>query len=206
MHRLYKKPFGMSHDIALVKLSRPAEINRAVRLACLPDASVDLPIDDGSKTCWITGIFTINILGSNLWEFLFTATPVGNFGTIPFQCAIFIILVREMLFFIYSFGYTLFNFYQPQAGVPCLLEDLVPVNSCKLKYHQFPKSAVSKVIQGRSTTPCCAQVMMKVGQTRAKVTVEVHWYANMAVNGTWRVPQAGGTNVHSQGTLVCTPI
>ena len=84
MHRLYKKPFGMSHDIALVKLSRPAEINRAVRLACLPDASVDLPIDDGSKTCWITGIFTINILGSNLWEFLFTATPVGHFGTIPF--------------------------------------------------------------------------------------------------------------------------
>lgn len=58
MHRRYKKPFGMSHDIALLKLSAPAQLNRAVGLACLPDKSVDLPTDDDTKTCWITGILS----------------------------------------------------------------------------------------------------------------------------------------------------
>lgn len=55
MHESYKKPFGMSHDIALLKLSTPAQLDSRVALACLPDKSVDLPIDDISKKCWITG-------------------------------------------------------------------------------------------------------------------------------------------------------
>ena len=55
MHESYKKPFGMSHDIALLKLSTPAQLNNRVALACLPDKSVDLPIDDINKKCWITG-------------------------------------------------------------------------------------------------------------------------------------------------------
>lgn len=55
MHESYKRPFGMSHDIALLKLSTPAQLNKRVALACLPDKSVDLPIDDINKKCWITG-------------------------------------------------------------------------------------------------------------------------------------------------------
>lgn len=56
MHYSYKKPYGLSHDIALLKLSSPAQLNSVVGIACLPDTSVDLPIDDESKKCWITGI------------------------------------------------------------------------------------------------------------------------------------------------------
>ncbi|KAL9985912.1 hypothetical protein ACROYT_G008366 [Oculina patagonica] len=55
-HESYKKPFGVSHDIALVKLDKPAILNRYVGVACLPDGSTpSLPIDDLSKKCWITG-------------------------------------------------------------------------------------------------------------------------------------------------------
>ena len=56
MHEHYKKPFGMSNDIALLKLSTPAMLNKRVGLACLPDKSVDLPINDINKKCWITGM------------------------------------------------------------------------------------------------------------------------------------------------------
>lgn len=56
MHEHYKKPFGMSNDIALLKLSTPAKLNKRVSLACLPDKSVDLPINDINKKCWITGM------------------------------------------------------------------------------------------------------------------------------------------------------
>jgi len=57
MHELYKKPVGLSHDIALLKLRKPATLNRYVGLACLPDEKSlpNLPIDDLSKKCWITG-------------------------------------------------------------------------------------------------------------------------------------------------------
>jgi len=51
MHEHYKKPFGMSNDIALLKLSTPAKLNKCVGLACLPDKSVDLPINDINKKC-----------------------------------------------------------------------------------------------------------------------------------------------------------
>lgn len=55
MHEDYKKPFSMSNDIALLKLSTPAKLNKRVGLACLPDKSVELPINDINKRCWITG-------------------------------------------------------------------------------------------------------------------------------------------------------
>lgn len=54
VHESYLKP-SLSHDIALLKLSRPAQLNKLVGIACLPDKSVDLPIDDENKKCWITG-------------------------------------------------------------------------------------------------------------------------------------------------------
>ena len=56
IHEHCKKPFGMSNDIALLKLSTPAKLNKRVGLACLPDKSVDLPINDINKKCWITGM------------------------------------------------------------------------------------------------------------------------------------------------------
>ena len=52
-HHSYKRPYGLAHDIALIKLKRPAQINRAVNPACLPGSSG--AVSDG-KMCWVTGI------------------------------------------------------------------------------------------------------------------------------------------------------
>lgn len=51
-HHSYRKPYGMAHDIAMVKLSRPATLNKAVNIACLPGSGGD--VADG-KMCWVTG-------------------------------------------------------------------------------------------------------------------------------------------------------
>ena len=51
-HHSYKRPYGMAHDISLLKLRRPANLNRAVNLACLPGS--DGGVEDG-KMCWVTG-------------------------------------------------------------------------------------------------------------------------------------------------------
>ncbi|XP_022797695.1 anionic trypsin-like [Stylophora pistillata] len=52
LHPFYHKPIGMSHDIALLKLDRPAVLTRQVNLVCLPH-SIPAP-PEGTK-CWITG-------------------------------------------------------------------------------------------------------------------------------------------------------
>lgn len=52
-HHSYKRPYGLAHDIALIKLRRPAQINKAVKLACLPESRGT--VSDG-KMCWVTGI------------------------------------------------------------------------------------------------------------------------------------------------------
>ena len=51
-HHSYGKPYGMAHDIAMVKLSMPATLNEAVNIACLPSSRGD--VEDG-KMCWVTG-------------------------------------------------------------------------------------------------------------------------------------------------------
>lgn len=51
-HHSYKQPNGMAHDISMLKLRRPAQINRAVNLACLPGSNGE--VSDG-KMCWVTG-------------------------------------------------------------------------------------------------------------------------------------------------------
>ncbi|KAL9985794.1 hypothetical protein ACROYT_G008239 [Oculina patagonica] len=51
-HPSYHKPTTYSHDIALLKLEKPAQLNRHVNLVCLPQV-VPAPTD-GTK-CWITG-------------------------------------------------------------------------------------------------------------------------------------------------------
>jgi len=66
MHESYKRPYGLSNDIALLKLSKPAQINNYVGLACLPgDSTPSLPIDNMSKKCWITGWGTLSSGGSS---------------------------------------------------------------------------------------------------------------------------------------------
>lgn len=51
-HQSYKRPVNLAHDIAMLKLRKPAQINRAVNLACLPASSGQ--VADG-KMCWVTG-------------------------------------------------------------------------------------------------------------------------------------------------------
>lgn len=55
-HPSYQKPLKYSHDIALLKLEKPATLKKAVGLVCVPDGSNPaMPIDSSSKKCWITG-------------------------------------------------------------------------------------------------------------------------------------------------------
>ena len=50
----------MAHDISLLKLRKPAQLNRAVNLACLPGSSGS--VSDG-KMCWVTGIANEDLNG-----------------------------------------------------------------------------------------------------------------------------------------------
>ena len=52
-HHSYRRPYGMAHDIALIKLRGPAQINKDVNPACLPGSRGT--VSDG-KMCWVTGI------------------------------------------------------------------------------------------------------------------------------------------------------
>ena len=54
-HPYYKRPYGLAHDIALLKLDSPAQLTKHVGLVCMPEESYALPIDDDSNKCWITG-------------------------------------------------------------------------------------------------------------------------------------------------------
>ncbi|KAL9985657.1 hypothetical protein ACROYT_G008083 [Oculina patagonica] len=54
-HENYHSPMPYGHDIALIRLAKPAKLGKGVGLVCLPDSSLPLPIDDLNKKCWITG-------------------------------------------------------------------------------------------------------------------------------------------------------
>lgn len=56
----------MAHDISLLKLSRPAQLNDAVKLACLPGSSQS--VQDG-KMCWVTGMIRMDIVSPNTPKF-----------------------------------------------------------------------------------------------------------------------------------------
>ncbi|KAL9965673.1 hypothetical protein ACROYT_G029510 [Oculina patagonica] len=53
-HKMYNE-LTNSHDIALIKLLRPAELGVGVGLVCLPDIAHELPFDNDNETCRITG-------------------------------------------------------------------------------------------------------------------------------------------------------
>ncbi|CAH3103828.1 unnamed protein product, partial [Pocillopora meandrina] len=63
-HESYHTPLRYSHDIALLKLARPAKLQTGIGLACLSDSSLPLPIDDPNTKCWITGWGTLSSGGS----------------------------------------------------------------------------------------------------------------------------------------------
>ena len=52
VHESYKRPYGMAHDIALLKLKGSATINQQVSTVCLPSGA-NPPAEH--KKCWITG-------------------------------------------------------------------------------------------------------------------------------------------------------
>ena len=55
-HEKYHIPRRYSHDIALIRLAKPAKLGKGVGLVCLPDSNLPrLPEDDPNKKCWITG-------------------------------------------------------------------------------------------------------------------------------------------------------
>ncbi len=64
-HESYHKPLTYSHDLALLKLAKPAKLGKGIGLACLPDSSLPpLPEDDLNRKCWITGWGTLSSGGS----------------------------------------------------------------------------------------------------------------------------------------------
>ena len=48
----YNQPMPLAHDISLLKLRQPAQMNNVVGMACLPGSSEQ--VSDG-KMCWVTG-------------------------------------------------------------------------------------------------------------------------------------------------------
>ena len=64
-HESYHSPKRYSHDIALIRLEKPAKIGKGVGLVCMPDSKLPLPIDDINKKCWITGWGTLSSGGSS---------------------------------------------------------------------------------------------------------------------------------------------
>ena len=55
----------MAHDIAMLKLRNPTQLNRAVNLTCLPESSES--VSDG-KMCWVTGkMLLARVEGGGRW-------------------------------------------------------------------------------------------------------------------------------------------
>ena len=52
MHKRYQTDSGYGHDIALIRLSRPAVLNQAVGLVCLPKQNQRVAV---GKLCYLTG-------------------------------------------------------------------------------------------------------------------------------------------------------
>lgn len=59
IHKRYQTNSGYGHDLALIRLSRPAILNQAVGLVCLPEQGKRVAI---GKLCYLTGDATHNRL------------------------------------------------------------------------------------------------------------------------------------------------
>ncbi|KAK2570101.1 CUB and peptidase domain-containing protein 1 [Acropora cervicornis] len=72
-HHSYKKPDGMANDISLLKLRKPAQLNRAVNLACLPGSSGSVA---AGKMCWVTGFGRLSSGGQSPKVLMQVKVPV----------------------------------------------------------------------------------------------------------------------------------
>ncbi|XP_074622381.1 trypsin-3-like isoform X2 [Acropora palmata] len=79
-HESYKRPRGLAHDISLLKLSKPAQLTRAVGMACLPEYSSNLTEIDG-KNCWVTGFGTLSSGGSLAQVLMQVSVPIVTEST-----------------------------------------------------------------------------------------------------------------------------
>merc|ERR1712150_89062 len=79
-HHSYKRPYGMAHDISLLKLRKPAQLGRAVNLACLPSQNADVAVID-NKNCWVTGYGTLSSGGSLAKVLMQVNVPVVSQST-----------------------------------------------------------------------------------------------------------------------------
>jgi len=77
-HHSYKRPYGMAHDISLLKLRRPAQLNKAVNLACLPSSGGS--VSDGKK-CWVTGFGRLSSGGSSPRVLMQVDVPIVSQST-----------------------------------------------------------------------------------------------------------------------------
>jgi len=73
MHESYHKPTTYAYDIALLKLDKPAMMNKYVNLACLPE-TINEP-DDGDS-CWVTGWGTLSSGGALAQTLMQVSVPV----------------------------------------------------------------------------------------------------------------------------------
>ena len=76
VHPSYHKPMRYSNDIAVLKLARPAVLNKAVSTVCLPDDKFPLPYDDLNKKCYITGWGTLAAGGSQPNNLMQASVPL----------------------------------------------------------------------------------------------------------------------------------
>ncbi|KAK3755006.1 hypothetical protein QZH41_001976 [Actinostola sp. cb2023] len=76
VHPSYHKPMRYSNDIAVLKLARPAVLNKAVSTVCLPDDKFPLPYDDLNKKCYITGWGTLASGGSQPNNLMQASVPL----------------------------------------------------------------------------------------------------------------------------------
>merc|ERR1719167_716142 len=76
LHTSFNKPKFMSYDIALIKLARPAILNKAVGLACLPSNAVFGLVP--GKRCWITGWGTLSSGGPSANVLMQTSVPIKS--------------------------------------------------------------------------------------------------------------------------------
>lgn len=72
-HPQYNRPKSLSHDIALLKLDKPARLDSYVNIACLPE-TIEAPVE--GKHCWFTGWGTLSSGGATPDDLQQVSVPI----------------------------------------------------------------------------------------------------------------------------------
>lgn len=75
-HPNYHRPVQYAHDIALLQLDRPAQINSAVQPVCLPSSS-----DQQGRECTVTGWGRLEHLGASPDYLMQVSVPIVPYST-----------------------------------------------------------------------------------------------------------------------------